>query len=91
LQQLDWNGGGGKIKVLNGATPSMLASGAGVNPEPQSKFIPEEYALFQNYPNPFNLSTLVQYDLPEESDVRIVVYDVLGREVVTLVNDRIEA
>lgn len=46
------------------------------------------YALAQNYPNPFNPGTSIFYGIPSESDVMIGVYDVIGREVVTLVNRR---
>jgi len=48
--------------------------------------IPTEYALFQNYPNPFNPETMIHYDLPESGSVSLMIYDILGRELVTLVN-----
>ena len=50
-------------------------------------FQPTRFALFQNYPNPFNASTTLHYDLPEPSRVSIVIYDVLGSEVIKLVDD----
>jgi hypothetical protein len=50
--------------------------------------LPEKYVLEQNYPNPFNPTTVVSFQLPEASNVRLVVYDILGREVSVLVNER---
>jgi len=49
--------------------------------------IPTKYALNQNYPNPFNPSTVINYQLPEAGQVSLKVYDVLGNEVSTLVNE----
>ncbi|MEJ2194912.1 MAG: T9SS type A sorting domain-containing protein, partial [Ignavibacteriaceae bacterium] len=52
---------------------------------------PSEYVLEQNYPNPFNPSTTIKFGLPEKSDVVITVYNSLGAEVATLVNEIREA
>lgn len=49
--------------------------------------IPDAYSLSQNYPNPFNPVTKINYDLPKDGMVKLVVYDILGREVKTLVNE----
>jgi hypothetical protein len=53
--------------------------------------IPSAYGLMQNYPNPFNPSTLISYQLPAASFVKIKIFDMLGREIRTLVNDYVEA
>ena len=49
--------------------------------------LPEEYILYQSYPNPFNPSTTIKYSIPNSDEVGIKVYDILGREVATLVNE----
>ncbi len=48
--------------------------------------IPQSFALAPNYPNPFNAQTTIRHELPVESDVRLEIYDILGRKVETLVN-----
>ena len=50
--------------------------------------VPEDFSLFQNYPNPFNPVTTLRYDLPENSHVNIMIYDIMGREVRSLVNNQ---
>jgi len=48
--------------------------------------LPTVFALSQNYPNPFNPTTNIKFDIPQNSNVKIMIYDMLGREVATLVN-----
>ncbi|HLF19285.1 MAG TPA: T9SS type A sorting domain-containing protein, partial [Bacteroidota bacterium] len=52
-----------------------------------STALPDNFRVYQNYPNPFNPSTMIRYDVPEDAHVKIVVYNTLGQEVETLVND----
>ena len=49
--------------------------------------IPEVYGLEQNYPNPFNPNTSIQFRIPENSFVSLKIYDMLGKEVGTLLNE----
>ena len=53
--------------------------------------IPMEFALHQNYPNPFNPITSIKFDLPNAGNVKLVIYDMMGREVRTLLNNNINA
>ena len=53
--------------------------------------IPTSFELEQNYPNPFNPSSIIKFGLPERSNVLIKIYDILGGEVLTLVNEEMEA
>ena len=53
--------------------------------------MPVEFALHQNYPNPFNPITTINYDLPQQTHVNIMIYDILGREVVKLISEEIPA
>ena len=68
------------ILKFEGATP------VGVE-DKQNKEIPASFALSQNYPNPFNPSTTISFNIPQQSRVKLAVYDVLGREVRTLVDE----
>ena len=52
---------------------------------------PKEFRLEQNFPNPFNPTTKIQYQLPQDAKVTLKVYDILGSEVKTLVNEEQEA
>jgi hypothetical protein len=62
-----------------------------VNQGPISMGIPSEFVLEQNYPNPFNPATTIRYELSKTSSVRLSVYDIIGREVAVLVNERKKA
>jgi hypothetical protein len=53
--------------------------------------LPTEFKLEQNYPNPFNPSTVIKFGVPERTNVLIKIYDILGSEIITLVNEEMEA
>lgn len=57
----------------------------------QTVALPQEYRLGMNFPNPFNPSTVIPYALPEAAHVKLTIYDILGREVITLVDAPIAA
>ncbi|HKJ80529.1 MAG TPA: FG-GAP-like repeat-containing protein [Ignavibacteriaceae bacterium] len=63
-------------------TITSSTTGIGNNPSQ----IPDQFSLAQNYPNPFNPTTKIKYSIPTESNVVVKVYDLLGKEVATLVN-----
>lgn len=53
--------------------------------------IPRKFEVWQNYPNPFNPSTVIKFALPSKMNTKVTVYDILGREVVQLLNETLEA
>jgi len=54
----------------------------------KDEIIPMHYALHQNYPNPFNPRTTIKYDLVSNADVSIQIYDILGRKVKRLLDEK---
>lgn len=56
-----------------------------------SSEVPVKYGLHQNYPNPFNPVTKIKFDLPKQGNVTVRIYDAIGREITTLVNEQLKA
>ena len=79
IAKLRWNEAGTQQAVSNVDLDLLITS-------IETGALPTEFTLGQNYPNPFNPSTTINFALPQSSDVQIVVYDMLGKTVATLVN-----
>jgi len=62
-----------------------------VSINPQTSEIPDKFSLNQNYPNPFNPSTKISFDLPKSEFVSLKIFDVSGKEVADLVNEKLSA
>ena len=59
--------------------------------QPITNNIPDKFILHQNYPNPFNPTTNIKLDIPKSSYVKLNVYNILGKEIATLVNEKLGA
>ena len=73
--------GGTILKTTNG----------GVKVINTSTEVPSKYFLEQNYPNPFNPTTQIRFDIKQSSYAKLIVYDILGKEISTLVNEKLSA
>jgi hypothetical protein len=79
-----------KVSVLQSLPYDSLAFGKnhyGITSVEDISEIPIEYKLNQNYPNPFNPKTLISYKLPEYGNVKLKIFDLLGKEISTLVDE----
>lgn len=76
------------VSAMKGAM-TLLKIPVGV--EEEIGTVPTTFALYQNYPNPFNPTTNIKFSLPKTGNVKLVVYDAVGREVATLVNNTLVA
>jgi hypothetical protein len=80
------------ISATPGCSAGIAPAKAGfANASDMSDAVPAQYALHTNYPNPFNPTTQIKFDLPEASNVRLSVFNILGQEVVTLVDGAMDA
>jgi S-ribosylhomocysteine lyase LuxS involved in autoinducer biosynthesis len=75
------------VRVVFGGGNSLL----GTLERDMAAPVAREYRLEQNYPNPFNPSTTIRFTIPNTENVQLDVFDMLGRKVATLVNQRLAA
>jgi photosystem II stability/assembly factor-like uncharacterized protein len=71
------------MREINGDDPVSIGN--------NNSNIPDKFVLYQNYPNPFNPATKIKFDIPQAGAVRLVIFDILGREVASLVNKELKA
>jgi hypothetical protein len=79
------------LKQLSDAAKNLCQNGFVIGISPVSTEIPKQYGLQQNYPNPFNPVTKIKFALPKNGNVVVKIYDAIGREVSTLVNEKLNA
>jgi len=84
-------GGGGSPFKVSGSNPLSEDALFNLSDDAGSKQIPDSFGLDVNYPNPFNPTTNIQFALPTTSDVMLKIYDMLGRQVATLVDQPLDA
>ncbi|MBU2507433.1 MAG: endonuclease [Bacteroidetes bacterium] len=76
--------------VSNAGSKSIPIKGVGIltnSIEEQTELLADEFELYQNYPNPFNPKTVIRFHIPSSKFIKLQVYDILGREVQTLVDE----
>jgi hypothetical protein len=75
-------------KVIMGFLSELAIRGSITSSDDPKNILPLVYDLYQNYPNPFNPLTIIKYQIPEDGLVVLKIYDLLGKEVRTLVNQQ---
>lgn len=82
----DWRNGNGDIfcNILSFQNPDSIINNVSINNEN----VINKYILYQNYPNPFNNSTIIKYQINKNSYIKIILYDILGKEIATLINKK---
>ena len=74
------------FEINSGAVPPASATSV---PLSSDSHTPGKYILYQNYPNPFNPSTTIRFSVPQTGYARLIIYDLLGRQVRTLLDNNV--
>ena len=84
---------GSNVNVSAGFWPAVYLKGkiTAISPDDPQQTIPDKFSLDPAYPNPFNPTTTIRYALPQASNVRLTVYNMLGRQIKVLVNQQQKA
>lgn len=82
---------GNKITPVKDARVIAVKNSGNIHKDSDDKLFPSEYELGQNYPNPFNPVTSISFSLPEDTEVKLAVYNLLGEEIDILINDLLGA
>jgi len=82
----------GEMEMQAGFIPVWLYGGGILSaPEEPFRMQPETFTLSNPYPNPFNSTTRIVYNVPQSSHISLMLYDITGRVIATLVNDNLQA
>ena len=79
----------GALNATTFGNPEVIVNNGITDVEPVNNSIPSDFSLSQNYPNPFNPSTKIKFSVPQTSYVSLRIYDMLGNEITTLVNEEL--
>ena len=79
-----------RLIIADSGNDRVQVFGLVTSVEEMSNGLPKEFRLEQNYPNPFNPNTIIQFALPKRSQVSLKIFDLSGREITTLVDQKLQ-
>lgn len=79
------------IGTYGGGLAVFRENGVIISVKKENNTLPDNYELKQNYPNPFNAETIIEFSIPKNTHVKLKIYDLLGREIATLIDEKLNA